>query len=171
MNEFSTLGRRGFLGKATAVAGAFSLGWTVPAQAHDETKQLEQKRAVGTETILLVEDEPQVRKLVHAVLVRAGYTVLVAANGAEAVALEKAHDGKIDLVLTDVVMPGMSGSDVAIALTAARPGVSVLYMSGYTDDSIVHHGVLDEGVAFLQKPVLPTPLLAAIRNALGKRAR
>jgi PAS domain S-box-containing protein len=120
----------------------------------------------GSETILLVEDEDQVRTLVEGVLQDAGYTVLVASRGDAALPLAAQHAGRIDLLLTDVVMPGMSGRDLANRLTPDHPGMDVLYMSGYTDDAIVHHGVLDSGVVLLQKPFSPAALLYKVREIL-----
>jgi two-component system cell cycle sensor histidine kinase/response regulator CckA len=120
----------------------------------------------GTETILLVEDEEQLRTVATTVLVRNGYRVLPAARPEEALALAAAHDGPIALLLTDVVMPGMSGRDLARRVTASLPSLRVLYMSGYTDDAIVHHGVLDPGVSLLQKPITPDALLRRVREII-----
>jgi len=124
----------------------------------------------GTETILLVEDEESVRRLGHRVLTRAGYTVLAAAAGAEALRVAEAHTGPIHLLVTDVVMPGMSGREVAERVASLRPHAGVLFTSGYTDDAIVHHGVLDDGMAFLQKPFDPSTLLHAVRRVLDGSA-
>jgi CheY-like chemotaxis protein len=125
----------------------------------------------GTETILLVEDEESVRRLGLRVLERAGYTVLAAAAGGEALAVAEAHPGAIHLLVTDVVMPGMSGREVAERMASLRPHAGVLFTSGYTDDAIVHHGVLDDGMAFLQKPFDPSTLLHAVRRVLDGTAR
>ena len=105
--------------------------------------------ASGVETILLVEDEKAVRELAARTLERNGYTVLAAGDAAEATQLAQRHGHRIHLLLTDVVMPEVNGRQLAQRLASLRPGIKVLYMSGYTDDAIVHHGVLEPGVAFL----------------------
>ena len=125
----------------------------------------------GSETVLLVEDDEMIRTLVPKVLKANGYTVLVAANGREAERVAGQHDGPIHLLMTDVVMPGMSGREVAQRLAAARAGIRVLYLSGYTDDAIVHHGVLEPGVAFLQKPFTPAVLGRKVREVLDRPAK
>jgi len=124
------------------------------------------ERPRGSETILLVEDEAAVRALVSGVLQSSGYTVLVASSGQEAVALSAQHPGTVDLLLTDVVMPEMSGPQLAERLARTRTQMKVLYISGYTDDAIVHHGVLDSTAAFLQKPFTPESLARKVRQLL-----
>ena len=124
----------------------------------------------GSETILLVEDEEQVRNLVREVLQANGYRVLEASRGGEALRLGEEHAGPIDLLLTDVVMPGMSGREVAERLATRRSHIQVLFMSGYTDAAIVHHGVLEEGVVLLQKPFTSQVLTRTIRQVLDTRA-
>src|SRR5881296_2265486 len=124
--------------------------------------------AVGSETILLAEDEPLVRTLARKVLELARYRVLVAASGAEALALAERHEGPIHLLLTDVVMPEMSGRELAHRLASLRPDARVLYMSGYADEAIAQHGVLDPGTAFLQKPFTPDGLARKVREVLDQ---
>ena len=122
--------------------------------------------ATGSETILLAEDEEAVRKAVRQTLTRHGYRVLETAGGPAALALVKSHPGPIHLLLTDVVMPGMSGRELADRLTARRPEVRVLFMSGYTDDAVVRHGMLEPGLAYLQKPFCPDVLAEKVREVL-----
>jgi CheY-like chemotaxis protein len=120
----------------------------------------------GSETILVAEDEDGVRSLTREVLEKYGYTVLEAANGEEALKVADAHEGPLDLLLSDVVMPRMGGPELAQALLAKRPSVKVLYMSGYTDHPMVRRGVVNAGVAFLQKPFTPTVLVSRVREVL-----
>ena len=120
----------------------------------------------GNETILLVEDEDQVRAVAHDILARAGYDVIEARNGGEALLICEKHAGAIHLLLSDVVMPQMSGPELAKRLSAARPEMKVLCMSGYTDDSIVRHGVLEARFAFIQKPITPLTLTRKVREVL-----
>ncbi|HJT28902.1 MAG TPA: ATP-binding protein [Pyrinomonadaceae bacterium] len=121
----------------------------------------------GSETILLVEDAELVRNLARQVLETAGYRVLVAANAEAAIDLcEKINGDRIDLLLTDVVMPGMSGNEMSRILVAKQPDLPVLYMSGYTDEAIVQHGVLEAGINFLQKPFTPGALTSKVREVL-----
>jgi PAS domain S-box-containing protein len=120
----------------------------------------------GTETILLVEDEAQLRKLTCEILLKQGYSVLAAGGGAEALRHWEQHRDLIHLLLTDVVMPQMSGRELAEQLQASRPDLKVLYMSGYTNDVIARHGVLDSAIAFLQKPFTPDSLGRKVRAVL-----
>ena len=125
------------------------------------------ERLRGTETILLVEDEPAVRAVARQILARQGYTVLEAPDGPAALAMV-AGRARVDLILTDVVMPGMSGRTLADQLATRWPGVRVLYMSGYTDDAIVRHGMLEPGLAYLQKPFRPDALVRKVREVLNR---
>jgi PAS domain S-box-containing protein len=120
----------------------------------------------GAETILVAEDVAAVRAVTRQMLERQGYTVLEAPDGEAALKVAGAHQGTIHLLLTDVVMPGLSGRHLAARLTQLLPGVQVLYMSGYTDDAIVHHGVLQPGIAYLQKPFTPDALARKVRGVL-----
>jgi signal transduction histidine kinase len=121
----------------------------------------------GVETILLVEDEDSVRDLTRDILEAHGYTVLEARHGVEALRISEQHSGAIDLMLTDVVMPEMGGREVAERLAVLRPETKVLYMSGYTDSAVVHHGMLDASTAFLQKPFSAIVLVRKLRETLG----
>ena len=125
----------------------------------------------GSETILLVEDNEQLRELAALVLTARGYRVFSAASIEEVESICKLERRKIDLLLTDVVMPRLSGTEIARYVTQRRPGIRVLYMSGYTADTTVHHGVLEQGVAFLQKPFTPTTLATKVREVLDQSAR
>ena len=120
----------------------------------------------GTETVLLVEDEPALRAVARRALERHGYTVLDAADGQAALTLAARHTGLFHLVLTDVVMPGMGGPELATRFAASHPDVPFLFMSGYTDEAIVRHGVLEADVAFLQKPFSPNALVRKVREVL-----
>ena len=123
-------------------------------------------RGYGTETILLVEDDDVVRELASRVLEMNGYKVLVAARASEALKICKKQAKQIDLVVTDVVMPAMSGGELAQRVLEMRPDIKVLYISGYTDDAIVHLGVLDRSTAFLQKPFTPNTLALKVREVI-----
>jgi two-component system cell cycle sensor histidine kinase/response regulator CckA len=120
----------------------------------------------GKETVLLVEDEAGVRNLSKFVLESNGYKVLEAGHGQEALDVAERHDGAIHLLVTDVVMPGMSGRQLANSLCQVRPGTRVLFMSGYTDEAVLRHGVIDASPAFLQKPFSPIGLARKVREVL-----
>ncbi|MFQ5876562.1 MAG: ATP-binding protein [Acidobacteriota bacterium] len=121
----------------------------------------------GTETLLLVEDDHAVRSLTREILAAHGYTVPEARDGAEAIEICRRHSGDIHLLLTDVVMPCMNGRDLARHLAGLRPGIKVVYMSGYTGHTVARHGVLDVGVPYLQKPFTVEALLSKVREVLG----
>ena len=139
-------------------------------EPEDEDQVLDESLK-GSETILLVEDEDMVRNLARQVLVESGYTVLDAGYGEKAFELCEAHDGPIHLLLTDVVMPQMSGREVAERLQSSYPEMKVLYMSGYTDDIIHQHAVLEKDVAFIPKPFIPNDLLRKVREVLDTQKK
>jgi hypothetical protein len=124
----------------------------------------------GTETILLVEDEPAVRGFARRTLEDHGYIVLEAASGADALSIVASHAGPIALLVTDVVMPGLQGHQLAEQLAAARPEIRTLYVSGFTESSVIHHGVPDHGVAFLPKPFSAETLSRAVRRVIDGQA-
>lgn len=137
------------------------------------TQQLEEqliqlKHCGGHETILLVEDEEMVRKLACTVLQESGYTVLESSESTKTLALAEAYQGSIDLLLTDVVMPQMSGPELAAQLRSRYPAMRILFMSGYTDDTVVRHGLLTAKVEFIPKPFSPSTLAAKVREVLDK---
>jgi CheY-like chemotaxis protein len=123
--------------------------------------------ARGNETILLVEDEPAILTLITTMLTKLGYTVLTAGTPGEIIRLADEYTGKIHLLITDVVMPGMNGKDLAGNLLSRYPHLKHLFMSGYTADVIAHNGILDDGVNFIQKPFSIKELAVKVREALG----
>jgi CheY-like chemotaxis protein len=125
----------------------------------------------GSETVLLAEDDAQVRALASTTLRRHGYRVLEASNGNEALAIAEQYAGGIDILLSDVVMPGMGGRQLWERLLPRRPRMKVLFMSGYTDDAIVHHGVEKSELAFLAKPIVPRALMLKLRQVLDANPR
>ncbi len=135
------------------------------------TAPLTTPKAARGETILLVEDDPGVRALACRILTAAGYTVLAAQDGAEALRVNASHEGEIALVLTDMVMPEMNGHALAERLTAARPGLRILYMSGYTDKAILRQQAFEPGVAFVDKPFTPIALARKVQEMLDAPGR
>jgi CheY-like chemotaxis protein len=141
----------------------------LPRVQEDEERPASQptpKALTGSETILVVEDEPGVRELIRRILERYGYRVLLAASPSEALALVGRFADPIQLLMSDVVLPEMSGRTLAGQLVLRRPDMRVIYMSGYTDHAIVHHGVLDPDTPFLQKPFTPEALARKVRAML-----
>ena len=138
-----------------------------PVQAGDAVME----QLGGSETVLLVEDNDLVRKVSRRVLEQYGYRVLEAEDGDKALMVSEQHEGLIELMVTDVVMPEMSGKELAERLKVLRPEMKVLYMSGYTDNAVVRHGVIGRGVAFLEKPFTPDVLAGKVRQVLDERER
>ena len=136
--------------------------------AHADRTSTPETLAGGLETILLVEDEPAILKIVNNVLVRLGYTVIIADTPCKAIRLAKEYDRPINLLITDVVMPEMNGRDLAETLLSRYPSLKRLFMSGYTANVIAHHGVLDPGVYFIQKPFSMKDFAIKVREALEK---
>jgi two-component system, cell cycle sensor histidine kinase and response regulator CckA len=134
-----------------------------------EEKRPEPESPRGSETVLVVEDDEIVRKLTCQALRRYGYVVVEAANGGEALLACERHPEKIPLMITDVVMPQISGPELAIRLRQLHPEIQVLYMSGYTDDAVVRHGLLDAPLSFLQKPFTPSALVHKVRDVLDQQ--
>jgi two-component system, cell cycle sensor histidine kinase and response regulator CckA len=124
--------------------------------------------AAGSETILLVEDDEAVRAVAERALNRFGYQVLSASRGEDALRIADEHDGAIELLLTDIMMPGMNGVEVAASVARRRPGIQVFFMSGYADQDLVRQGLLEPGTHFLQKPFTPQELATRIRGILDR---
>jgi CheY-like chemotaxis protein len=137
---------------------------STPWASSSETENMPQ----GDETILLAEDDSAVRSLTRRVLQSCGYTVLEAAHGVKGLRLAEQHPGTIHLLVTDVVMPEMCGRQLADRVQALKPGIKVLCLSGYTADAVVHHGVLESEIAFLQKPFTPGTLARKVREVLDQ---
>ena len=157
-------------GKGTTVQLYFppsSEPMTADAAAREQTTDI----TAGTETILVVEDEDLVRRAVTQALRKRGYNVLEAQGSEEALALSERHSGTLDLLITDVVMPGMNGLELGQALLQKRPGLRILYMSGYNENILTHHGVIPSGAAFIEKTFTGDVLAGKVRRFLdGKNA-
>jgi two-component system cell cycle sensor histidine kinase/response regulator CckA len=121
----------------------------------------------GSQTILIVEDDEALLQVTHRSLEEVGYAILAARNPVEAIEVAESHPGPIHLMVTDVVLPGINGAQLASHLSRLRPEMKVLFVSGYTDDTIVHHGVLEPGLAFLQKPFSPKALARKVSEVLA----
>jgi CheY-like chemotaxis protein len=121
------------------------------------------------ETILVVEDDVGVRAVISRTLGRLGYEVLAAEGGEEAIEIIRRHEGPIDLLLTDIMMPGMNGMEVGTEVARSRPGIPIFYMSGYADQELVRRGLLDPSTHFLQKPFSPQELGSRVREVLDRR--
>jgi two-component system, cell cycle sensor histidine kinase and response regulator CckA len=138
------------------------------AAALSDSKEATEELSAGTETILLVEDDPLVRRLSLEVLSQQGYAVLEASDGVEALQAAQAHCSEIHLLLTDVVMPNMGVEELTSQLKAVCPNIKILFTSGYADDAIVRQGVLEPEVEFMEKPFGPAELLNRVRQVLDK---
>jgi CheY-like chemotaxis protein len=123
----------------------------------------------GTETILVVEDEPSILRLVVDTLQPLGYTLLEASSGPEALRISGSTEGEIDLLLTDVIMPEMNGKELADIIKKSRPSIKILFMSGYTDETVIHHHIMDSTMNFLQKPLTPKKLVSKLSQVLDKK--
>jgi two-component system cell cycle sensor histidine kinase/response regulator CckA len=163
-------------GGCVRVTSALGLGTTfyvyLPRAVGTESSMLPSAQSAagesvhGHETVLLVEDDEQVRSLAQSVLERSGFRVIAACGGEEALTAQRSFSEPIQLLLTDVVMPRMSGRQLAEKLCVERPRMKVLFMSGYTDDKVMQHGVFDSGIQFLHKPLTPDGLARKVREVL-----
>ena len=158
------------LGRGTTFAVFFPKLAVVPPPSLPSHNAPPTTVAAGSETILVVEDDDDLREVVRRHLAEAGYDVLVAADGLQAVQLAYQRKEPIALLLTDVIMPHMNGSAVAEEIRRQRPAIKVLFTSGYTDNALAHHGVLDQNVHLLTKPFTAAALLHEVRSRLDERA-
>ncbi|HET6335830.1 MAG TPA: response regulator [Polyangiales bacterium] len=158
------------VGKGTTFEIYFPIANGAPV-AMELTPPVERRTLRGSETILVVEDEARVRAVICTILRKYGYNVLQAHSGGDALLVVEQHVGPIHLLLTDVVMPHMSGRELAERLMKTQLDMKLLYMSGYTDDAIVRHGIVDSSVAFIQKPITPVALALKVRETLSASSR
>jgi len=149
------------LGKGTTFKIFFPVS---DVNTRDESEKIETVIPQGKETILLAEDDQTISRMIKSYLEPFGYKLLLAENGEEAMKLSRLHEGKIHLLLTDVIMPKMDGQELANNIQQDRPDIKVIFMSGYTDDVIAHHGVLEQGVNFIQKPITPSKLAQVLND-------
>jgi two-component system, cell cycle sensor histidine kinase and response regulator CckA len=136
------------------------------AVAQPIPSRVQQAPAGGTETLLVVDDQPEVRTVASQILRRSGYTVIEASSGPDALVASREHQGPIQALLTDVIMPGFGGRELATELAAERPEMRPIFMSGYTDDTVLRHGFLDSSLTLIQKPFTPSMLLRKVRDVL-----
>ncbi|MDX1777171.1 MAG: ATP-binding protein, partial [Desulfobulbales bacterium] len=134
--------------------------------AASRTEEHETGIPAGRETILVAEDDRTIKRMIRNYLEPLGYELLLADNGVQAMELSRSYEGEIDLLLTDVIMPEMNGQELADLMRKERPGVMIIFMSGYTDEVIAHHGVLEPGVNFIQKPVTPSKIARVLNDVL-----
>jgi hypothetical protein len=165
----------GYIRVVSAPGDGTTFSVYLPAAEGEEPEPVEDRPEAecggpaGKRTILLAEDEEMVRELAIEIFQGAGYTVLDAPNGADALAVCDRHEGRIDLLVTDMVMPGMDGIELARRVCDSRPGIPVLFMSGYVEDAKERLEDLNEGRAFLQKPITPTKLSRKVRELFSGR--
>jgi len=155
-------------GRGTSVKVYLPAMRGMAAAAGGEESGASTARAARLQRVLIVEDDVIVRELLHEVLSEAGYEVATVANPAEAIALSERDPGRMDLMVTDVIMPGMDGRKLAARLAPARPDMAVLFISGYPQQAISHNGDLEAGLAFIQKPFTPEALLRRVRQVLSE---
>jgi len=144
-------------------------GHTSPESGPAPTEKSGRQTPTGSETVLLVEDEPAILQMGKEMLANLGYTVLTAARPSAALQLAEEHEGEIELLITDVIMPEMNGPDLAAQIHLLQPDIKTIYISGYTEDAIAHHGVLDKGIQFIQKPFSIQDLGLKVREALEQQ--
>jgi CheY-like chemotaxis protein len=157
----------GWIDLDTAIGVGTTFQIMLPAAAAAPQSDQLSEHAIDRPLLLLVEDEPSLRTLVVSVLEDRGYEVLQAGNGLDAIELAERHRGRIDLLLTDIVMPGLSGPELAHRLRRLRPGLEVLFMSGYNDSRVVSRGVEQANVNLLVKPFTPSELINRVRDLAG----